>query len=604
MEKIINIDTTLIPEKKHTKKADEVKKKAEINAILEKYNLKTPKKSKVLDKKTDFQIKPKPKVEEPIINVIKQQPSKPQLSTRSISPSPPTRPISPLQPKHQQLQQQIQKPTRPISPPSIKKIIQPLIEQPKKQIIPNVSVQNLLDKDKKLIEIKKYEMPKAIISKNDANDFFNNNNMYKIIPTRAEALALPCYKEILESTKQSGGNIKRININPNASEAEVNSDSNYENFENGNNNGNNNNEYIPERKIIIQPKNPNLNYNKRVSPIANRLYTPNESIMNNTLHNTPHNTNTNELNQLELRRIHLQEQQQKEIAILKHKKSQIVKLHNRKKEIELMKSIDIEKQKLRMIQQKQIELNNIMDKQMNRYIENNNNNNNINNNSINTNHTKTINIGTPAKRIPASLIYNVDAKKTKKNIPSYTENYKVEPKIEKKEEQNAEPKVEPKVESKVEPKEEPNAEIKVDIIINESRVTRNIIENKVARGAEALANKGVRGAEALVAEALALKSPVAEAPLAYYKKKDKKNEILFPSRTELYNTETFTEPLTISLGIQPIFNNIKVNKDKFNIEEKKNVLKSIYDFTSLDKFNDKTLDMIYKILKYDKINLL
>ena len=38
MEKIINIDSTLIPEKKHTKKADEVKKKAEINAILEKYN--------------------------------------------------------------------------------------------------------------------------------------------------------------------------------------------------------------------------------------------------------------------------------------------------------------------------------------------------------------------------------------------------------------------------------------------------------------------------------------------------------------------------------------------------------------------------------------
>ena len=365
MEKIIKIDTTLIPEKKHTKKADEVKKKAEINAILEKYNLKTPKKSKVLDKTTNFQIKPKnkfnTKVEEPIINVIKQEPTRPIIPTRPISPQSPsqpqqtTRPISPLQ-----------QPTRPISPPqqptraisplqqptraistqlirNIEKIVKVIPQKETKEstkeiIKPNVSVQTLLDKDKKLIELKKNEMPKAIISKNDANDFFNNNNIYKIIPTKrgAEALALPCYKEIPEPIKQSGGNIKRININPNASEAEVNVDSNYENFENENNNGNNYNKHIPERNITIQPKNTHSNYNKRVSPIANRLYTPNERIMNNTSNNTNTNTNTNELNQLELRRIHLQEQQQKELEILKHKKSQIVKLHNRKKEIELM----------------------------------------------------------------------------------------------------------------------------------------------------------------------------------------------------------------------------------------------------------------------------
>ena len=88
------------------------------------------------------------------------------------------------------------------------------------------------------------------------------------------------------------------------------------------------------------------------------------------------------------------------------------------------------------------------------------------------------------------------------------------------------------------------------------------------------------------------------------KKKDKKNEIIFPPRAELYNTETFTEQLAISLGIQPIFNSIKVNKDKLHLDDKKKLLKSIYEFTHLNKFNDKTLDVIYKILKYDKINIL
>ena len=60
MEKNIKIDlnnngTT----KNHTKKKDDLQKKAEINAIMEKYNLKVPKKSKILDNKVDFTIKPK-----------------------------------------------------------------------------------------------------------------------------------------------------------------------------------------------------------------------------------------------------------------------------------------------------------------------------------------------------------------------------------------------------------------------------------------------------------------------------------------------------------------------------------------------------------------
>jgi hypothetical protein len=334
MEKIIKIDTTLIPEKKHTKKNDTVNKKAEINAILEKYNLKTPKKSKVLDKTTNFQIKAKPKVEEQIINVVKQQPPKqPTINIKSISPptrpiSPPSRPISPQTRSISPPTRPISPPTRSISPPIIQPTIvnkpnsqptrsisppvnkvtqQPIkIIQPIKTTKPNVSVQTLLDKDKKVIELAKNEMPTAIINKNNANDFFSSNNIYKIIPTRTEAFRdgssvnrtdnsrSQLINKIVEAPlKQSGGNIKRININPNANEAEVNFDSNYENFENGNNNGNNYKKNIPERNIIIQNKNTHSNYNKRVSPIANRLYTPNININNSNSNSNSNNNNNN-----------------------------------------------------------------------------------------------------------------------------------------------------------------------------------------------------------------------------------------------------------------------------------------------------------------------
>ena len=199
MEKIIKIDPTLIPEKKHTKKNDTVNKKAEINAILEKYNLKTPKKSKVLDKTTNFQIKPK--TEEQIIHVIKQ----PTISTvsKSIQNTSINRPITPPidRPIIQQpinkpiLQQPVTKPIlqQPIAklivqslvskqPPASRPISQP-IENSNRQNSPIISVQTLLNKDKKTIEMQKNEMPKAIINKSNSDDFFNSNNIYKIIPT-------------------------------------------------------------------------------------------------------------------------------------------------------------------------------------------------------------------------------------------------------------------------------------------------------------------------------------------------------------------------------------------------------------------------------------
>ena len=76
-------------DKKNTKKK-ELTNKERINAILEKYNLKTPKKTQIIDKKTNFQIKPKSTNNETVIQPPKltvepaQQP-KPQFANAGIS---------------------------------------------------------------------------------------------------------------------------------------------------------------------------------------------------------------------------------------------------------------------------------------------------------------------------------------------------------------------------------------------------------------------------------------------------------------------------------------------------------------------------------------
>ena len=58
-------------DKQNTKKK-ELTNKERINSILEKYNLKTPKKTQLIDKKKDFQIKAKSTNNEPV-----KQPPKP-----------------------------------------------------------------------------------------------------------------------------------------------------------------------------------------------------------------------------------------------------------------------------------------------------------------------------------------------------------------------------------------------------------------------------------------------------------------------------------------------------------------------------------------------
>ena len=88
---------------KNTKKKES---KAHINAILEKYNLKAPKKTQIQDKKQDYQIKPKSN--EQIITVVKDKANiqKPAQPPTPPSTPPPTRPPTPpTQPPTQSVSQ-------------------------------------------------------------------------------------------------------------------------------------------------------------------------------------------------------------------------------------------------------------------------------------------------------------------------------------------------------------------------------------------------------------------------------------------------------------------------------------------------------------------
>jgi len=233
---------------KNTKKKEPTNK-AHINSILEKYNLKAPKKTQILDKKQDYQIKPNQKLNEQIITVVKNKSTLPpntsnthntpkltQSIERPNSPKPIQQPIqrpnspktierpkSPQQPIQQSIQQPIQRPNSP------KPISIPPPQKP-------ISINNLLTKDKIEINNNKNIIPQAIVSKNHAKDFLTNENIYNIIPKinpQKQYSHLPIAKQPQTTInninnnnnitntnyqhKQSGG-VKQISINPNLNE--------------------------------------------------------------------------------------------------------------------------------------------------------------------------------------------------------------------------------------------------------------------------------------------------------------------------------------------------------------------------------------------------
>jgi hypothetical protein len=53
-----------------------------------------------------------------------------------------------------------------------------------------------------------------------------------------------------------------------------------------------------------------------------------------------------------------------------------------------------------------------------------------------------------------------------------------------------------------------------------------------------------------------------------------------------------------------VYNYKKCSKDTSDIDDMKEKLTTDYNFKNITKFNDKTIDIIYKILNYDKIIIL
>jgi hypothetical protein len=701
MEKTININSTINSSNKNqTKKKDDLQKKADIKAIMEKYNLKVPRKSKLQDNKTEYIIKPKddkqiihitkekavqqtveepkavfaktapkavqqtveepkavfaktapkavpqnveepkavfaktaPKavqqtVEEPkVLNVIKHPINTKEIDNiKSLSETRKSDVIKPLLIQNQNTQannynnnynnKEVRIAESNIQKPSIKPPLQ-IIEKPitkeeiiqkpllQKPLLQNPSLQTIINNDKHIAEKQKLEMPKAIINKNNIHpkDFMNSSNIYNLIPTINPSKQYSHLNNRLNNqsinktsldTKININNIqknqntyKNISINPNLSE-------DASQFYKGE-------KALPIRKINEEFQNNQYEEKKppsQIKTIANNpkniIIQKKKDIVNLGINNAnsnansiqiEENLNSLELNNLEMKRKFLQEQQQTELAKLKYKKEQIHKINNRKKEIELMKSIDYEKQKLRMIQNKQIELNNIINTQIQPLQQ-------------------------PLQHTQKHIIYNVDAKKTKKNInSSFLEKSRAKNEeedssfLEKSRAKNEE-------ESSFLEKSRAKNEEEDSSFLEKSRAKNEEEEDKEEDKKEdkkeeekATAIKLDKVDKIIIKSKDKQKIELNSAPYKYHNKKDVPT-LKWASKAELYDVSTFTENLTISLGIQPIFFNKKLIKDKSSLEERIQILQNVYHFKNISKFNNNAIHSIYKILEYDKIILL
>ena len=269
----------------------------------------------------------------------------------------------------------------------------------------------------------------------------------------------------------------------------------------------------------------------------------------------------NDISKLEEKKKELQEQQSKELEKIKQQKAQIIKLHNRKKEIELMNNIALEQNKLQLIQQKQQELNNIMTKQLN--VSTTTKNTNINNNS--------------------NLIIN-NSKRTKKNEEAIVQNIKINsnkpPEIIKKTKVDNADRIILEDEKKEPTKKEVSKKEEVPI-----KTTEPIKTEEPKKKEQKKENK-----------------KESNEPYKYYSKKEK-TDVIWPSKSELYNSETYQNNLIICNGFQPFLKKNESQKKNYNIDDIKKELKNEYNIKKIDRFNDNAINIIYYILKYDKIYL-
>jgi hypothetical protein len=581
------------------------KKKQEINAILEKYNLKRTKTNAVTD--NNFQITPKS--DSQIIHVSKSLPT-----STSTSPS-----------------------NTVTSSPIVK-----TVNTPVNKINIEPDVKSLLDKDKKEIIKQNLNMPQAVLSKSNSKNTPKNFNLYDFIPTtkketssntnnidnltkptkqlsqsqqevykklmqqkliqQQNALQLQKQQHALQLQKQQHASqqqskqpikvipkeapIKIVSIDPTLS---LDKSQDYKGPSNINNTGPGDidpsrrtpspvrnilsEQLARKQQAIKQNSNPekplkNITIDNSVSNSAISGGAVASNSKKQSLSRSEDNTNTFEISpellELAKQRKALQEQQMLELKKFKEKKAQIINLNNRKKEIELMKSIEAEKQKLLKIQAKQHELNNIYNNQIQQsHLSNTNNSNQI---QFTQPHQNTI------KQIPY-----FEMKKTKKNItPIEVRDFVNEPKKE-----------QDKIKDKNIYKE------KEDTARKDTKDTKDTKE------------LNIENPKKPVQDVKDVKELKIGEPLEYLKKKDmERMKITWPTKKEIYDETKFTEHLdTMTISYVKLFKNPKTSKDKTIDKDIHKFLKNNYNFKHLDEFKPACLKLIYKLLNYENIEI-
>jgi hypothetical protein len=595
------------------------KKKQEINAILEKYNLKRTKTNAVPD--NNFQITPKS--DSQIIHVSKSLPNSPSNTTTA---SPTIKTVSTTRPNS--------------TPPStVSNNISSNISNNTVKNEPDVKA--LLDKDKKEIIKQKINMPQAIISKSNTKNTPKNFNLYDIIPIKKESssngnndtnnidnLAKPS-KQAIQSQQQDAikklmqqkimqkqnelqqqekqpvkvipkeAPIKVVSIDPTLS---LDKSQDYKGTS-----GNaptsiptsaptidieqSRRTPSPIRHVLTEQLARKQQANKPTitaeKPLKTITIDQNDSVLSGgskkqNLSRSKDNSETLEISpellELAKQRKALQEQQMLELKKFKEKKAQIINLNNRKKEIELMKSIEAEKQKLLKIQAKQHELNNIYNNQLQQ------------SHREQQHSSSQVHFTQPHQNTIKQIPY-FELKKTKKNMS---------------ENNNKPSKPSKSIEVKDFIPESKKDQIQVKTIEKEDTARKdkptepepeNIPEKdkdiKPEKDIEVKAKKEVKEKKEL---------KIGE-PLEYYKKKDWE-KITWPTKKEIYDETKFTEHInTMTISFVKLFKNPKTSKDKATDKDIQKFLKNNYKFEHLDEFKPTLLKLLYKLLNYENIEI-
>ena len=261
-----------------------------------------------------------------------------------------------------------------------------------------------------------------------------------------------------------------------------------------------------------------------------------------------------------------------------------MKINNRKKEIEMMKSINIEKQKLRLLQNKQEDLNKLIySHDLTTCPEKNTNNTNNINNTNNNNTKMNANKSTTLKNHIS--IYNINDKKTKKNISLIKDVKDVINVID-------------------------VVKKHIPIISNE---TNSVIKDSVSNVVSTTTNNTTNNQKNNMNDTIKIKNTnildtnTSNIPYKFYYKKDIKKynlDVKWGSKEEIYNKDKFTKNISMVLSIQPLFITEcinKINNDKQTIEDKIKILNNIYNFKNIKKIKNTVINLIYNILVYDNV---